>query len=300
MNYLYEHNNNLYISNPIYNLDKNVKNLFKKKPKTYKPVYVSSSSEDENDQYLGKYSLEDSVDEDFVEYTNEYPEEIGGKKTSNKSKKKTSKLFSKIKYLKIMPSYINVIKGRILYNNRSKFTIEPLIPSDYKNVILGILIDLYKIEETVEHITLDKIEKYIKSYDVVPLLYNDTSNIIYKNKKTHFFSKTSKLCFITFKMPANYKYYIENINLEPLSKLHDIDETKLTENSLIAHFIYENYYFLHTNPKKLKIDKCYIIDVETMDFKEIEKLKSIKPNERNLTIDEVYAIIKKGKNMLRF
>lgn len=298
MNCLYEHHNGLYISNTIYNKNENIDTLFKKKKKSYKPLDISSSSSSfEDDEYLN--SLMDDSNDDSKGYCNEYPSDVGGA-TITKQQSKKSKIFSKIKYLKIMPSFINVIKGRILYNNRSRFTIEPLIPKDGKNVILGILIDLYKIDETVENITFDKIEKYIKGYDVVPLLYNDTRNIIYKNKKTYFFSKKSKLAFLTFKMPSTNKYYIENTDLSPLSKLYDIDENKLSVNSIIAHFIYENYYFLHTQPDKLKIDKCFIIDIENMEFKDIKNVKQIIPNDRKLSIDEIYIILKKGKQMLKF
>lgn len=295
MNCLYEHHNGLYISNSIYNKKDGLETFFKKKKKTYKPLDISSSSSSSDNEYLN--ASDDSYDESNG-YCNEYSSDKGGAKESKKSKK--TKLFSKIQYLKIMPTFINVIKGRILYNNRSRFTIEPLVPKDNKNVILGILIDLYKIDENVENITLDKIEKYIKSYDVVPLLYNDARSIIYKNKKTYFFSKKSKLAFLTFKMPSVYKYYIENIDLSPLSKLYDIDENKLSINSIIAHFIYENYYFLHTQPDKLKIDNCFIVDIENMDFKDIKNVKHIVPNDRKLSIDEIYVILKKGKSMLKF
>lgn len=303
MNCLYEHRNDLYISNAIYNKNETIDMLFKKKRKNYKPLEISSSSSSssfEDDEYLN-YLIEDSND-DSVEYCNEYnTDNIGGSVVNKEYSKKSKKIktFTKINYLKIMPTFINVIKGKILYNNRSKFTIEPLIPKD-KNVILGILIDLYKIDENVENVTFDKIEDYIKKYDVVPLLYNDSRNIVYKNKKNYFFSKKSKLAFLTFKMPSAYKYYIENIDLSPLSKLYDIDENKLSVNSIIAHFIYENYYFLHTQPEKLKIDKCYVIDIETMDFKDIKNIKQLTTNDRKLSIDEIYTILQKGKLMLKF
>jgi hypothetical protein len=324
MNCIYEHKDKLYINNNLYNNEKNIKALFNKTSvkKDYKIInYSSSDDEDFNLNNNITYStiLEDSYDEDFDntnEYTSEYTTNgeyttivkytTNGESTNRggvlleKSSKK-SKIFNKIKYMKIMPSFINVVKGKILYNKKSKFTIEPIIPSDHKNVILGILIDLIKIDDNIENISLDKIEKYIKSYDVVPLLYNDSRNIVYKNKKTYFFSKPSKLAFITFKMPANYKYYIENIDLTPLSKLHEIDTNKLTENSLIAHFIYENYYFLHTHPQKLKIHNCYIINIdENYEFIELEKAKNMIPNGRKLSIDEIYTILKKCKNMLKF
>lgn len=321
MNCVYEHKNNLYVSNTLYNKDQTLELLFKKRRKSYKPVYSSSSSSTssssssfEDEEYLNNDKTINNILADSVgdtgedEYCYEYKNMIiGGNKDTElllKKKSKTkitkTKPFSKIKYLKIMPTFINVLKGRILYNNKSKFTIEPLVPSDNKNVILGILIDLYKIDETVGNVTLDKINKYIKNYDVVPLLYNDGRNVVYKNKKTYFFSKNSKLAFITFKMPSTCKYYVENIDLAPLSKLHDIDENKLSVNSIVAHFIYDNYYFLHTRPENLKIDKCYLVDIDSMEFKEIEKIRTIMPNDRKLSIDEIYSILKKGKQFLKF
>lgn len=323
MSFVYEFKDKLYINEniyDIYNTEKNLKNLlknnYKKKNKFY-DFSSSSSSSEEDLLYMGgtsddiEYRRKRVIIDDLSseeEYYAGYPGETDNETTilidakKKSSKKKTSKPFKNIKYLKVMPTFINVIKGKILYKNKSKFTIEPIKPSDYKNVILGTVIDLSKISEDVKNVTMEKIHKFITKYSIVPLMYNDSRNILYKNKKTHFFTKKSKLAFITFKMPANYKYYCENVELTPLSKLHDIDEKMITSNSLIAHFIYENYYFLHNKPKELKMENCYIIDVHPNNFEFIEfnKIKEIIPNDRKLTLDEIHAILTKAKNMLKF
>lgn len=327
MTFVYEFKDKLYINENIYDLyntERNFKNLlknnYKKKNKFNDFSFSSSSSSDEDLLYAGSTSdtndieyrrkrvIIDDISSD-EEYYAGYPElednetinliAAAKKKSSNKIK---SKPFKRIKYLKVMPTFINVIKGKILYKNKSKYTIEPIKPSDYKNVILGIVIDLSKISEDVKTINMDKIYKFITKYSIVPLMYNDSRNIIYRNKKTYFFTKKSKLAFLTFKMPANYNYYCENVDMTPLSKLHDIDESMISSNSLIAHFIYENYYFLHNKPKELKIENCYIINLkpEGFDFVDFNKTKEIIPNDRKISLDEIHAILTKAKNMLKF
>lgn len=326
MTFVYEFKDKLYINKNIYdfydterNLKSLLKNNYKKKTKFYdfssssssseeNLLYAGGSSESNDIEYRRKRVIIDDLSSDD-EYYAGYPGELEDDETSHlidakKKSKKTSKSkpFMKIKYLKVMPTFINVVKGKILYKNKSKYTIEPIKPSDYKNVILGIVIDLSKISEDVKTVNMEKIHKFITKYSVVPLMYNDSRNIIYRNKKTHFFSKRSKLAFLTFKMPANYKYYCENVDMTPLSKLHDIDESMISSNSLIAHFIYENYYFLHNKPKELKIENCYIINLKSdgFDFVDFNKVKEIIPNDRKISLDEIHAILTKAKNMLKF
>lgn len=249
---------------------------------------VSSSSDDEDCNDMGLF----------------FNPVAGAKKISNKP----STIQKKSLFLNTMPTFINVLKGRVLYNNSTKFSLEKILPQS-NNVVLGTIIDLFKVKKEIhkDDISKDDIIKYVERYDVVPLLFDFNSrNIIYKNKKNNFFSKDSKLIFITFDMVKKHNYYCESPTKTTYDTYQNIDKVLSEKDYIIGHYIYENYYFFVTNPKiNLKIKKGYYINIDNQNdlFQEIDWKKPLQYNNNNRKINlvEMTEILNKAtKSLTKF
>lgn len=225
--------------------------------------------------------------------------DIGGARSSSK--------LSKSSFLKIMPSFINVVKGRILYQGKTKLALEKIQPSDKKSpVILGTIIDLYKVKKVLnkETITKKDITEFINTYDIVPLMYNTAGNkdkqIVYKNKKKSFFSKDSKLCCITFELNNVTSYYSEVPSKEVKINFENINDIIKDKNFIVSHYIYDNFFFL-VPVHKLKLNTCYLINLgaehNMFDMKETKDFK-YEPNNRKIDLTEIDQIIYKTKSHL--
>lgn len=214
---------------------------------------------------------------------------IGGKKIS-----KVSQKIEKKKFLKVVPSYINVVKGKLLYNEMTKFSLDMFTPQSTP-VIGGLIIDMYKVQQTLnkEEISLDDIHRFIEMHDVVPLLFNfDTRNIIYKNNKPSFFSLSSKLFLLTFEIKKNFQYFYENPTKENHHNFKDIKEIIDIKNYIVAHYIYETYFLFVTNPKThLKLKHIYEINfnnkIEFLEVKDKAKIIKYVPNNKKISLSEI-------------
>lgn len=205
-------------------------------------------------------------------------------------------------YFKILPTFINVVKGRIIYQGKTKLSLEKIQPTNKKGpIILGTLIELSKIKKNLEKETLTKkdIEKYIKEFDIVPLLYNTIDNkdkeIIFKNRKKTFFTKDAKLCLVTFELQEVTSFYAEVPTKEIKINFEDIDDIIKEKNYIVAHYIYDNFFFLVPS-HKLKMLNCYLINVdEEQNTVEIKETKDFvyEPNNRKLYLTEIDNIIHK-------
>ncbi|AKS26327.1 putative ssDNA/dsDNA binding protein [Diachasmimorpha longicaudata entomopoxvirus] len=172
-------------------------------------------------------------------------------------------------FLKVLPTFLNVIKGRVFYNLKTKRELKAL-KNPPKDIILGTFIDATKIEEILgkEGLTKKDINDFCFQFDVMPLFFKQKDNIIYKNRKETFFRKETKLLFLTFKVKNNTHIYYEALD-EPPTELREIADLK--PNFIVAHYLYDNYYFLVTQPQhKLTLDKIYTITPKL----EIEPLKN--------------------------
>jgi hypothetical protein len=225
--------------------------------------------------------------------------DIGGARSSNK--------MSKSSFLKIMPSFINVVKGRILYQGKTKLALEKIHPTDKKSpVILGTIIDLYKVKKVLnkETITKKDITEFINSYDIIPLMYNTAGSkdkqIVYKNKKKNFFSKESKLCCVTFELNNVNSYYCEVPSKEVKINFENIDDIVKDKNFIVSHYIYDNFFFL-VPVHKVKLSTCYLINLgaeqNMFDMKETKDFK-YEPNNRKIDLAEIDQIIYKTRSRL--
>lgn len=215
----------------------------------------------------------------------------GGEK--EKEKKKT---------FKIVPSFINVLKGKIIYNNSTRLSLEEIKPAK-KIILLGTILDLNKIKNdlSIEKILEKDIVNYINKFDVIPLLFQfDQRNVIYKNKKEQFFNKDSKFIFIVFELLKESTFYREVPENKIYDTLTSIESIIKNKNYIVAHYIYENYYFLVNNIKNnLKIKNMYFINLnqENSEFtfqeiknKDKDHLEYIE-NKRKVTLIEMNNIL---------
>lgn len=257
MSFIEEYKDNLYIkkNNILYNTEiynheilfthpKDLFNLYKKKKSII--IDSSSSSDDEFNYVYDDYNY------DGDNYCK------GGKKESKKSYK--SKVLVKRSKLTILPTFINILKGRIIYTNQTKLELEEIEPQDKKDVILGTILDLKNMKDSIKN--KNDLMKYIKTYNIIPLMFNfNHKNIIYKNKKKTFFNDSSNLIFVTFKINDKYKYYTEVINKSPYEKLKNVSSVLNEKNYIISHYIYENFYmFFNTKKHNFEIHNCFAID----------------------------------------
>lgn len=221
--------------------------LNKKKKKEKKSIIVYSSSSDDDDFFYNDYEY----DGDF----------IGGKKISQKNTKKTLTVKGKNNKQKmtIVPTFINTIKGKIIYTNQTKLSLEPIETKD-KNIILGTIIDLNVLKPEIKN--KNQLLEYFKSYDVLPLIFNmENKNVINKNKKKNFFSPNSKLLFVTIKIKDNFDFYKEVIENTPYKEFNDISDLVKKKNYIIAHYIYENFFMFINNKKhNYEIRECFAIN----------------------------------------
>lgn len=261
--------------------------------KQYSDLYSNkiSSSDMQNlfKHPLEKISVEDDYDiSDLLEF--------GGKKSSKIQQ-----------YLKIFPTFINIIKGRIIYQGKTKLSLEKIKPVDKKGpVVLGTVIELNKIKKNLnkENLTKKDIMDYIMGYDIIPLIFNLSTEkgkeIVYKNKKNTFLNKESKLCFITFTLSDVENFYIEVPTKDIKIQFENIDDIIKEKKYIVAHYIYDNFFFL-TPTHNLKINNFYMIDIGEEENKfEIKENKDFKytPNNRKINLREFQNIISKAKNYL--
>lgn len=206
-------------------------------------------------------------------------------------------------FLRIMPSYINAVKGRIIFNDKTRHTLQEIKPNT-DNVVLGIVIDLNKIKITnnIDKITMKEIKKYIDSYDAIPLLYNSDEGreMVYRTHKSLFFSKNSKLCLVTFEVKPGFSFYTEVPTKESLSEFRSIGKIVKTKKRLVSHFIFNDYFFLMMSPENnLKIIKCELIDVQGSKIKfEPTTDFEYEANNRQLTVAEISKVIIESRKKL--
>lgn len=262
--------------------------------KQYSGLYSNkmSSSDMEN---LFKHPLEKISTEDDYDISDLL--EFGGKKKSSKIQH----------YLKIFPTFINIIKGRIIYQGKTKLSLEKIKPVNKKNpIILGTVIELSKIKKNLnkENLTKKDIMDYINNYDIVPLIFNLSTEkdkeIVYKNKKTTFLNKESKLCFITFTLLDVENFYIEVPTKDIKIQFENIDDIIKEKKYIVAHYIYDNFFFL-ASPHNLKMNNFYMIDMEEEENKfEIKESTDFKykSNNRKINLREFQNIISKTKKYL--
>lgn len=225
--------------------------------------------------------------------------DIGGARPNSK--------MTKSSFLKIMPSFVNVVKGRILYQGKTKLALEKIHPTDKKShVVLGTIIDLYKVKKVLnkETITKKDINEFINSYDIIPLMYNTAGSkdkqIVYKNKKKNFFSKESKLCCVTFELTNVDSYYCEVPSKEVKISFENIDNIVKDKNFIVSHYIYDNFFFL-VPVHKAKLSTCYLINIgaeqNVFDMRETKDFK-YEPNNRKIDLTEMDQIIYKVRSQL--
>lgn len=177
----------------------------------------------------------------YKNYINNYLERLfGGSEKTN--------------FLKVLPTIINVIKGRLIYSLKSKL---PLIEIKNKNKLIkmGVIINISNVlnMKTKTKITKKEIMEYICSFQVVPLFFNDENKeeVFFNNKKKKFLGTTSELLFVVFKVKPELKLYICDIESKQYSKF--ISEEKIINenknNFMVAHYIYDNFFMLNTDPK---------------------------------------------------
>lgn len=220
---------------------------------------------------------------------------------------KNSKKLSRNSYLKIVPSFINVVKGRIIYQGKTKLSLEKIKPVNKKDpIILGTILELSKIKTILEKDSLTKkdISTFIDKFDILPLMYNNTEDkdkdIVFKNKKKDFFNKDSKLCLVTFQLQNVDSFYTEVPSKEVKIAFQDIEDVVKDKNYIVSHYIYDNFFFL-VPTNRLKLQSCYMINIKqepnVFDFKE-EKTLNYEPNQRKINLTEVENIVSKAKTYL--
>lgn len=192
--------------------------------------------------------------------------------------------------LKIMPTFINVLRGRILYNGKTKMKLKKIKPKNVSNVILGTIIDLAKVKNMLgtEKLTNDSIKKFIDMYDFLPLMYNDdeSSNVIKNNKKKSFFNTNSKLCLVTFNVSEKNEYYKEIPNEEVSVDFKDVKDVIKEKNFIVSHYIYErNFFLVPTN--KININSIQIIDIDENEKEMFKPAKNFSYKENGKSIDLV-------------
>lgn len=209
-------------------------------------------------------------------------------------------------YLKIVPTFINIVKGRIIYQGKTKLGLEKITPEKKTPVVLGTILELSKVRKVLEKETLTKkdIMTYINNYDVLPLLFNTPSNknkdIVFKNKKKTFFNRDSKLCLVTFELTGITSYYAEVPAKEVKVNFENIKDIIKDKNFIVAHYIYDNFFFL-VPTHNVKISNCYLINIEPeqniFDIKETKDFK-YEPNNRKINLSEIDSILSKARTYL--
>lgn len=271
--------------------------------KNYNMLY-SNKVQNEEINNLFKHPLE-ILKNDQNEINSIFDElELGG---ARKSSKMSDKQLAPNPYLKIVPSFINVVKGRIIYQGKTKLSLEKIKPTNKKDpVLLGTLLELSKIKSVLEKDTLTKkdISTFMEKYDIAPLMYNSSDNkdkdIIFKNKKKMFFNRESKLCFVTFELKDINSYYVEVPSKEVKITFENIEDVVKDKNYIVSHYIYDNFFFL-VPTNKLKIHTCYMVNVgPEQNVFEIKEAKDFKyePNQRKINLTEVDSIVSKVRTYL--
>lgn len=232
-------------------------------------------------------------------YTNKFSSEewdmlFGGNNNKNGEKKN---------FLSIMPSYINVIKGRILYNDKTKLVMEKIVPENTP-VTVGIIIDLNKVKQVFDKPVSDKktIMEFLTHYDATPFFFNDERNIgnVYKTRKNTFFNSMSKLCFVTVELTKNLVFYREVPTSDVKIDFVSVDKVIKEKNRLVAHHIYEDDFFIVSSPStNIKIKKCELInfDDDKIDFVPTTDFV-YESNGRQLSIKEVCRAVDQAKSSL--
>lgn len=226
---------------------------------------------------------------------------LGG--AAKKKETKKSELVMEKKKFSIMPSYINVIKGKIFYDQKSKLQLKKLKRVESSgDVILGTVIDYYKLHSVLEkkdddrNLTKNDVKNYVNKYDTIPLSFNfNTKDIVFRNRKENFFSKESRLIFITFKVKEkNMKYFYESQTETPLDNFVDI--SKVTKDPfIVAHYIFDNYHMLVNDPL-INLTLYEIYDIDFDSSKPLVLLTSekhtMKTNNRKITLHEFSNVLK--------
>lgn len=234
-------------------------------------------------------------------YANKFSSEewgmlFGGINSKVKSDKKKN-------FLSIMPSYINVIKGRILYNDKTKLVLEKISPKSTP-VTLGIIIDLNKVAQVFDKPVSDKknVMEFLTHYDAVPFFFNDDRNTgnVYKTRKNTFFNSMSKLCFVTVELTKSPTFYREVPSSDVKIDFVSVDKVVKEKSRLVAHHIYDDDFFIVTSPStNIKIKKCELINFDDDDIKFVPTTDfKYEPNGRQLTIKEVSRAIDEAKSTL--
>lgn len=321
--------NYLNTDNPIYeNFVKDVPNFF-----------INNEDDeyliDNNDKIFDDEDIDFSMDSDD---DNEFSFNSIPKKNFNyiedflggaiSKKKKSAKTVSKIqknsslKKLKIMPTFINVLREnrKGVFPSTTMLQLKKMMPNNNSEVIVGTIIDFIKImayfkdkniELTDRELTEEQLKEYIFSFDVIPVLFDfEHTKTIYKNSKQNFFSNSSRLIFITFKIKKERKieYYFEDELSVVSDKAVDIDSVlDKSKNYLVAHIINHNHYLLVTNPSfNLRLHNCFEIDIMSKDnentfiFKNIDfsKKNKIQQNNKILTLKDISKIISDSMKQL--
>lgn len=292
MNFLQEYKDNFFIdkNNLFYNTNKTLthESLFEhpkdslNKKKEKKSIIIYSSS---------------SEDDDFVYNDYEYDGDlIGGRKTSKKTSSKNKKNIKQ--KLTVVPTFINIIKGKIIYTNQTKLSLEPIETKDNKNIILGTIIDLNVIKPEITD--KKQLLEYFKSYNVLPLIFNTGSkNIINKNKKKNFFSANSKLLFVSIKLKDDFNFYKEVIENSPYKEFKDVSEVVKEKNYIIAHYIYENFFMFINNKKHhYDIHECFVIDKDYNLIKQNLSSFELENLNEKIFLDDFSELLDKCKKHL--
>ncbi|QKE44506.1 putative ssDNA/dsDNA binding protein VP8 [Yalta virus] len=228
--------------------------------------------------------------------------ELGGAKKST-----SKKVLSNNPYLKIVPSFINVVKGRIIYQGKTKLSLEKIKPTNKKDpILLGTILELSKVKSVLEKdsITKKDINMFIEKYDIIPLMYNSSDNkdkeIIFRNKKKSFFNPESKLCFVTFELKDVDSYYVEVPSKEVKIAFENIEDVIKDKKYIVSHYIYDNFFFL-VPTNKIKMHTCYMINIgpeqNVFEIKESKDLK-FETNKRKINLTEIDSIVAKIRTYL--
>lgn len=247
---------------------------------------------------------EEDFFEDFLGGATDKPKSKLKKVTKTKTPKDQKSVVTEKEsknFLNVMPSFINVLKGRILYNNKTRLQLEPL-KTKSKSVVIGTILDLKKVRQGLNNLeaklTKKDIIDYVNSFDALAMMFNfDNKTIIYKNRKDTFFSPDSKLVFLTFKVKNETEYYYESTIANPYTEFMNIEDIIQKKNYIVAHFIYENHYMIITKPSNNLIpDKFYFVNIENKHVpnKLLEEFKDdleYNPNMNSIRLNDMLVII---------
>lgn len=204
--------------------------------------------------------------------------------------------------LKIMPSFINVLRGRILYNGKTKMSLSKIKPKNNSSVILGTIIDLAKVKDVLgaKTLTEESIKEFVDMYDYLPLMYDSDENnsLVKNNRKKFFFNNNSKLCLVRFNVTGKNEYYVEVPSEDVSVEFKDIKDVVKEKNYIVSHYIYERFFFL-VPTNKISINSIKFIDITDgkVTFTQPTKKFTYKENGEKIDLITLEQIISSSKTM---